>query len=272
MSKNGVTIVIPHYQTSELIKLCLRSVRSFTPLPYRVIVVDNGSRDDSLPYLRSLEWITMIERNNETIKPGSWAHGTALDIGLKATDTSFFLSLHSDVVIAHSSWLSTLLGPFENDPHLACVGSGKLEEISPGYRLIKRMGDIKGLIRSLRRTCFQNESRNHDDQPEYVRTTCAMYRTEILKKEGLSFCPIEEKGLTSGQMLYYELVERGYPTRYLPPSELKKSICHLNHGTMVLNPFLGARKRTVSRGMSRIARKLKEDSIQHILANDNLDR
>lgn len=60
---NGaVTICVVHYRTPELIRLCLRSIRKYTPKPYEMVVVGNDSQDESLEYLRSLGWIRLIER------------------------------------------------------------------------------------------------------------------------------------------------------------------------------------------------------------------
>jgi len=263
-----VTIVIPHYQTPDIIRLCLRSIRKFTPQPYKVIVVDNDSKDGSLEYLKSVKWLNLIQRK-EVVKKGSWAHGSALDIGLKDTQTEFFLALHSDVMIKDSSWLSMLLTPFQINPALGCVGTGKLEDVPATNRVFKKMGDIKGLLRFLKTNLLHNP-----DQflPEYIRTTCAVYRTEILKKENLSFLPREEQKMTSGQALYYELVQRGYQTLYLPPRELKKVISHVSHGTMILNPALGARKSTIAKGIKKIQKQLNEGWIKSLLEDSTLDK
>lgn len=263
-----VTIVIPHYQTLDIIKLCLRSIRKFTPQPYKVIVVDNDSKDESLEYLKSVKWLHLIQRK-KLVKRGSCAHGSALDIGLTDTQTEFFLALHSDVMIKDSSWLSKLLNPFQKNPALACVGTGKLEEVPATYRVFKKMGDIKGLLRFLKTSPLHNP-----DQflPEYIRTTCAVYRTAILKKENLSFLPREEQKMTSGQALYYELVQRGYQTLYLRPEELKKVIDHLSHGTMILNPALGARKRTITKGLRKIQKQLSEGWKKTLLEDTTLDQ
>jgi len=272
MDKQEVTIVIPHYQTLDLIKLCLRSIRKHTPQPYQVIVVDNGSKDASLQYLRSVEWIKLIQRNEGLKKMGSWAHGSALDLGLEHTQTDFFLALHSDVVVKDGFWLDLLTGPFQHNPRLACAGSGKLEEVSAPYRLFKRMGNVKGFYRLLVRS-FGNTTASHEKfQPAYIRTTCALYRTDILKKEYLSFLPVEAKGMTSGQALYFNLVEKGYLSLFFSPKELRKVIDHLNHGTMILNPSLGARKRTIHKGLRKFKRKFREGTIQEILDDSSLDR
>jgi glycosyltransferase involved in cell wall biosynthesis len=263
-----VTIVIPHYQTSGMIKLCLRSIRKFTPQPYEVIVVDNDSRDGSLEYLKSVKWINLIHRK-EVAKKISWAHGSALDLGLADTRTEFFISLHSDVLIKDPSWLSTLLTPMQKNSALACVGTGKLEDVALAYRIFKKMGDIKGLLRFIKTNLLR-----HPDPllPEYIRTTCAAYRTEILKKENLSFLPRQELEMTSGQPLYYELVQKGYQTLYLFPEELKKKIDHLCHGTMIVNPALGARKRTIDKGLQRINRQRNERWVKSIFEDVTLDQ
>ena len=77
--REHATICVVNYKTETLTKLCLRSIRKFTEYPYRVVVVDNDSGDASLDYLRSLDWIELIERPGQVHKSGSWAHGTALD-------------------------------------------------------------------------------------------------------------------------------------------------------------------------------------------------
>lgn len=268
MTSPVVTITIPHYQTEELVKLCLRSIRRHTVLPYRVVVVDNGSTDGSLAYLRSVAWITLIERNGENIKPGAWAHGSALDIGIAHTDTEFFLALHSDVFVKRAGWLGPLLAPFQHTTAMACVGAGKLEVPSFFRKALKRvearwqraLGTARSGIGTSRAPA------------EYVRTTCALYRTGVIKKEDLSFLPRDEQGWTSGQGLFYALTERGYETRFLSPQELGKEIDHLNHGTMVLNPSLGARKRTIARGMAALRRRLLHEQVQSILRDSSLDR
>jgi GT2 family glycosyltransferase len=269
MRTAGVTITIPHYQTEELVRVCLRSIRKYTAMPYRVIVVDNGSEDGSLAYLRSVTWITLIERGGEVIKPGAWAHGSALDIGLKHADTEFFLALHSDVFIRREGWLDRLAEPFQQSPTVACAGAGKLEMPSSLHRVLKK---VETFLKQKRASGGRGAGPGNDQpQPEYVRTTCALYRTAVLRQEGLSFMPLAERGWTSGQALYYALVQRGYDTRFISPEELGKDVDHVNHGTMVLNPSLGARKRTIAKGMHALRNKLDDERVRSILKDSGLD-
>ncbi len=70
-AKPRISICIPHWQAQLYMTLCLRSIRKHSAhYDLEVIVVDNGSRDGSLDYLRSLPWIRLIERPDE--KPANW--------------------------------------------------------------------------------------------------------------------------------------------------------------------------------------------------------
>ena len=88
--KGKATICIVNYKTLDFTRLCLRSIRKFTKYPYEVIVVDNDSQDESLKYLKSLNWIRLIERRAGANEPGGgYAHSAGLDLGLENCNTEF---------------------------------------------------------------------------------------------------------------------------------------------------------------------------------------
>ena len=61
-----ISLCIPHWQVRDMMSICLRSIRKHSrKYDLEVIVVDNGSRDHSLDYLRGLSWIRLIERPEE---------------------------------------------------------------------------------------------------------------------------------------------------------------------------------------------------------------
>lgn len=146
-----VTICVVNYKTEELTRLCLRSIRKYTHYPYEVIVIDNGSRDASLDYLKTLDWITLIARSpEEMLKTGSWAHGSALNMGLEACKTEFFLALHSDTLVHKDGWLKDFVDKCGSD--IACAGGGKLD-LKPRWEiLLKKYTDYKEWIRHLKGT------------------------------------------------------------------------------------------------------------------------
>ena len=265
--KGKATICIPNYKTLDFTKLCLRSIRKFTKYPYEVIVVDNDSRDESLEYLKGLKWIRLVEQQGGDELTGSYAEATALDLGLQACDSEFFIVMHSDTFIKKSNWLTDLIGYFGNDESVSCVGSGKIE-LTPKWRiLLKKATDFKAFKRKiLRGPEARSKFRYHN------RTICCIYRTDVLRRENLSFLMGKEEGLTSGQKLYFERVDQGYKTVELPPSIMGQYVIHLAHATQVVNPQEFALRKKAIKKCNRILDKvLSLEIIQDILKDESLD-
>jgi glycosyltransferase involved in cell wall biosynthesis len=272
MNKQGqakATICVVNYKTLDLTRLCLRSIRKFTRPPYEVVVVDNDSQDASTEYLRSLKWIRLLERTDKTNdSSGGYAHAAALDMALEQTQTEFFVAMHSDTFVHQDNWLDDLLALFQNDPQVACVGGGKVE-LTPAWEVwIKKLTDFKNLGRKLLQIPDPLGLHRY-----YNRTVCSIYRTEVLKKEGLSFLMDREKGLTVGKKLYFELADRGYKTVELSDQFMKRYIYHLAHATQVINADqFNLRSRTVRKTGRLIDKIMQSEQVQQILIDDSLDR
>ena len=282
MIKGKATICIVNYKTLDLTRLCLRCIRKFTEYPHEVIVVDNDSQDESLEYLKSLKWIRLIERRAQPGQRGGYAHAAALDLGIENCDTEFFVSIHSDTFVIKDNWLTELISYFnesKNDTSrftsdeprvtsVACVGSGKIE-LTPRWRmLLKKATDLK----TFRRKLFRERDLIGKFR-YYNRTICCLYRTDILRREGLSFGMDQGKGLTGGKKLYFELVDRGYKTVELPPSIMGKYIIHLAHATQVVNPQeFSLRERTRTKCRWAVRKIMSSETFQSILRDDSLDR
>jgi hypothetical protein len=266
--RTPVTICIVNYRTLDLTRLCLRSIRKYTPGACRVLVIDNDSRDESLEYLRSLSWIRLVERKPTVPDPdGSFAHGAGLDLGLSHCETPLFVSLHSDTVILQPGWLERLLGPFA-DPLVACVGSGKLE-LKPRWRqMLQRALDYKALQRKL----FATEAQRL--RFRYFNTTiCSAYRTGVLRREHLSFEGIGPHRLTVGRELYFALQDRGYRTVALSPRRTAAYIAHLAHATQAIHATEFNMQGRGERQYLRRARQVLElPAVQALLKDENLDR
>ena len=254
------TICIVNYKTEELTRLCLRSIRKFTKAPYKVVVVDNNSGDASLDYLRSLDWITLIERTGEDIPKGGWAHGTALNLALKACDTEFFMAMHSDTFVRKEGWLQNLLSYVDEDT--ACVGGGKLDLKPRWLVFLKKITDIKAFIRK------RKTKKRYDF---YIRTICALYRTEVLHKNSLDFTLKMDEGVTCGKQLYYDLIDNGFKTKPLSEWKMAEMIYHLAHATMVLNPEFKVRDRTERKFKKKIEATMAAPEIQNVANDATLD-
>jgi len=263
-----VTILIPHYKTLELTKLCLRLLRKYTP-PHmlKVIVIDNGSQDASSDYLRSLSWIELIERDTTEEVP-VLAHSRALDEALTRVTTPYVLSIHTDTLVKHSEWLSFLLSQIQDQPRLAGVGSWKLEA-KPYWRQL-----LKKAERCLQLAYYRLIGKNKHPLEGigknyyYLRSHCAMYRTDLLKSMNLHF---SDGDMVAGKSLHRALVDAGYQMKFLPSDILIKYLDHVNHATTVLNPELSTRKKSLTKGLRRIKKSLASVNSVDILKDASLD-
>jgi len=267
--KGKATICVVNYKTLDFTRLCLRSIRKFTSYPYEVIVVDNNSQDESLEYLKSLGWIRLIERSSRANEPGGgYAHAAGLDLGLENCNTEFFISMHSDTFVCQQNWLADLISYFGNDENVACVGSGKIELTAKWRVMLKKATDLRTFKRKIVR-----EPDPVGKFRYYNRTICSLYRTDILRKEKLSFLMGRELGLTGGKKLYFELVDRGYKTVELPAALMGQFILHLAHATQVVNPQeFTLRKRTIRKCNRLVDEVMSSSIIRNMLTDDSLDQ
>jgi len=267
--KGKATICIVNYKTLDFTRLSLRSIRRFTKYPYQVIVVDNDSQDESLEYLKSLNWIRLIERRSGADEPGGgYAHSAGLDLGLENSNTEFFVSMHSDTFVRQDNWLKDLINYFGNDENIACVGSGKIELIPKWRILLKKATDLRTFKRKVLR-----EPDPVGKFRYYNRTICCLYRTDILRREQLSFLMDRDKSLTGGKKLYFELVDRGYKTVELPPSIMGQFVYHLAHATQVVNlQEFTLQKRTIKKCNQLVDKIMSSEIIKSILEDESLDK
>lgn len=262
MSKSTpvVTIIIPHFQTPDLVKLCLRSLRYWTTdIDFDVIVVDNASKDgQSLDYLRGVEWIRLIERTDDIGLKGK-GHKEAVDIGIARAKGKYILAFHTDTIPIRGDWLSWHVQQLEENPGIGAVGTYKLELKSDWQLWLKELERLR---------FWKKDSRAGDKQP-YIRSHCALYRKDLLVKLGLRYD--DPEGDVAGRSIHLGLERAGYQAKMLSVKETLKRVVHLNHGTMVTLPELGARKSTIRKGQKRIAQFLERAEIQEVFGNEELD-
>lgn len=270
MNQKLVTILIPNYKTPEITKICLRLIRQHTDFSRaEVIVIDNNSNDASLAYLKTLNWITLIERKTDSPETPPLSHSRALDLALNQVKTPYVLSIHTDTFVKRADWLDVLLTPFEKNPNLAGVGSWKLESKSRlqmlGYQFEqawkKLLSDYFGY------TGYRAD--RLDINARYLRSHCAMYRMDVIRQLQTCFSDGDD---TAGKVMHQKMVGAGYEMLFLNSGELGRYVDHLNHATMVLNPEFGSSEQMRKEGNKRIKDKLRGIDANGILANTNLDQ
>lgn len=119
-SQQGLTsIIILTYNQLEHTKLCLNSIEAYTPQPHELIIVDNGSTDGTLDYLRTYE----VEHDNVYIIANTDNRGFAAgnNQGVAAARGDYVLLLNNDTVVTEG-WLARMLEVFERYPDIGIVG------------------------------------------------------------------------------------------------------------------------------------------------------
>jgi glycosyltransferase involved in cell wall biosynthesis len=264
-----VSIVIPHYRTEDMMRLCLRAIRRFTPPPYEVVVVDNNSADASLDYLRGLGWIRRVERGAEVESDASASHGGALTAGMEAARGRWFVSLHSDTIVLRQDWLAMLLSRLAAHPRAAAIGSDKLETDPAWYRAMHRLWDTHRMKSFLRKAVGLPPNPRYQPRPWYPRTFCAAYRLDVIRQLDLTWKPLQ--GLAVGDPLYRGLVAAGYEAVRVPPDEMRLYVAHIGHATQLF--ARGGTRRALSdfRVRRSLRRVLNTDLARELLDDDSLD-
>jgi hypothetical protein len=263
------SIVIPHFQTPDLVRLCLRAIRRLTDPPYEVIVVDNHSQDGSLEYLRSVGWIRLIERGPETEPDAAFAHAAAMDIGTAAARGRWLVSFHTDTIVRREGWLETMLGRLRDNPRAAALGADKIDSDPPWYRAMKRMWDTHRAKAFVRRVVGLPPNPRYS--PEwYPRSFCAIYRLDLVRRLGLTWQPALHR--PTGELLYRGLVDGGYDTVRLSSDEMRSCVEHVAHATALvarggLGHWRGNQK--VRRALERV---MGSELARELLSDDSLDK
>jgi hypothetical protein len=264
-----IAVCIPHWQVRSYVTVGLRSIRRHsTKYDLDVIVVDNGSRDDSLDYLRSLDWIRLIERPAETSANWPLNVFTAWNRGLAESDADYYVTLHSDVFVRRDGWLDPLLAAIERGPLVAAAGAWKLEAGHPFYLWQKR---VFGYATARVKSILGRQPRIPWNQPHYPRDYCAMYRTDILRQHRLTFCPVNGCG-GGGYSIAKQLWDGGYQTAMIPLGEMARHVYHVAHGTAAVVPEKPLNHKRAQRKVERkVANLFDEPWIQELAADESLD-
>lgn len=255
MQQPLVTILVPHYKTLELTKLCLGLIKKYTDLSRaKVIVIDNDSRDESSVYLRTVDWIELIERPAVVGQAPVQAHSEALDLALQRVTTPYVLSIHTDTLVKRADWLEFLIKQIDSNDNIAGVGSWKLEAKPLHRRIAKQIERVCQLafyrLIGKQQHAIQGVGKNY----YYLRSHCALYRTALLRKYHLHF---GDGDMVAGKAMHKALVDAGHEMIFLPSEVLLPYLDHVNHATVVLNPQLSREQKNMDKKMQRVKATLE---------------
>jgi GT2 family glycosyltransferase len=196
-----VTVVIPNWNTRRWLDDCLNGLRAQNYRDFLVILVDSGSADGSVPYLRSHFPEVRVATLNQ-----NRGFAAAVNAGIRETGSEYVVLLNVDTV-PRPDWLANLVQAIEQSPpEVGCLASKMLSLTNPG--LIDDAGDTFSWYGSARKRGLGEPAVNYD-QPTEVFSACAgaaLYRRTFLEEVGLF-----DEGFTS----YLEDIDLGFRGRLL---------------------------------------------------------
>ena len=249
-------VVLVNYKTAAITKICLELLReSLQGMPATVWVVDNDSADESLDYLRTLDWIRLIERHSAEKEAGHVAHGRALDLVLEKIDSDYLFLMHTDTFIYDAAIFDLMLEACKSDPQIFAAGC--LEQINRGalrttWRLSSRFA--KHYVRRLKVTLGLSSREPKHFREIYLKSFFALWNARILKEHNLHFLMNER---VPGYEAQDQLLAQGYRVSYLSPRRIFKYLEHIQAGTVAAAGTYGKQHRRTKTYQTILSKHLK---------------
>ncbi len=133
-----ISIVIPNWNGRELLEHCLASLQKLTYPRYEIIIVDNGSADDSLQFItENYPGAIIVPLSTNT----GFAH--AVNVGIQSSKGDYIALLNNDTEV-EPNWLDELLVGFSRSDSIGIVAS-KLLNFYERDR-IDSAGDVLNIV------------------------------------------------------------------------------------------------------------------------------
>jgi len=225
------SIVLVNYKSLELTKTCLELLREGlqeTGVP--VFVVDNDSNDASIDYLRTLDWINLIERKVSAPEAGNMAHGRALDLALEQVETEYLFLLHTDTFIYDPAVFSMMIGQCTGPREVAAVGC--LEQLNRGlarsaWRLTSRF--FKHYTRRGLQALGVPARSPKPYRETHLKSFCTLWNVRLIKQHGLRF-QMDERN--PGYELQDRMTALNYRIGFISPRTMFQYLDHIQSGTV----------------------------------------
>lgn len=211
------TIIIPNYNGLSFMEPCFESLKEQTVRDFKVLVVDNGSTDGSVEWLKEHRVPSIFLKENT-------GFSGAVNTGIRAADTPYVLLLNNDTRV-EPGFVAAMERAMDQSPKIFSVSSRMIQMYHP--ELLDDAGDMysilgwayqRGVGRSV--NLYQKSCR--------VFSACAgaaIYRRAVFDEIGLfdelHFAYLEDIDVGWRAKLY------GYDNVYCPDA----AVYHVGSGT-----------------------------------------
>lgn len=165
--KADVSVVIPVRDRRDYVGDAVGSALAQDPAPQEVFVIDDGSSDGTVEFLRSLEGITLIEQPHR-------GRSAARNVGIRAAQSRFVAFLDSDDVWLPGK-LARQLEVIAQNKDLVCTGFAEV---------ISAAGDVDPRATSRFRDALDVTIRNEFDLSHIVSRP-AIYTSSLLMSKAI---------------------------------------------------------------------------------------
>ena len=179
MISNSISIIIPNWNGLRHLQTCLDAVLRQTCPEYEIVLVDNGSSDDSCEFVAENYPQVHLLRSERNL---GFAGGT--NFGIRNTESDYVATLNNDTE-AEPTWLEELVTAIESEPRVGMAASKMLFYNQP--QMINSAGiavDRVGMASDRQGGMLDCA----EDQPYEVFGPCAgaaLYRRAMLDEIGL---------------------------------------------------------------------------------------
>lgn len=198
MCSSSVTVVVVNFNGGELLRQCIARLIEQRHPPARILVMDNGSSDDSAGKVADLRHVTVRYLGS--------------NLGFAAANNRAFAECDTDLValinpdaFAEPDWLERLVAAANAHPDVAAFGCRQMMETAPGH--IDGIGDIYHVSGLVRRRGYGRLQRPADRVAGEIFSACAgaaLYRRSALQEVG---------GFDESYFCYVEDVDLGFRLR-----------------------------------------------------------
>jgi GT2 family glycosyltransferase len=175
-----VSVIILNWNGRHFLERCLESLEAQTFQDFEIVLVDNGSEDGSVPFLKEHFPQVRILLNRENT-----GFAAANNQAIRATDSEFIATLNNDTEV-EPNWLEELVRAIETDERVGACASKMLFADQPG--MINSTGialDRAGIAWD---RCGGEQDDPNEKEVTEVFGACAgaaLYRRAMLEEIGL---------------------------------------------------------------------------------------
>jgi GT2 family glycosyltransferase len=217
----AISVVVVNYNGKHFLEACLSSLEKQTFRDFEVILVDNGSSDGSLEYVREHFPTVRVIALSENL---GFCGGN--NVGIRAAQGKYIALLNNDAEV-HPCWLEELKNALDNHSDVGFCASKMFLRDQPG--IIDAAGGIFYSCGVGAQRGYRERENGRFGKAEYVFSACAgavIYRRSMLDDIGL----FDEDFFAHGEEvdLSFRAQLRGYKCLFVPLAV----VYHTGGGTM----------------------------------------